>query len=185
MDTTSLIAPMIEIFKPFVGIMIAIIVIKMIINIIKNSLKWSNSINFWWSNSTNNTVLPYTKKDYFLTISERKFYERLESMITNSQIIVPQVVMSSIVRVNSDKSTFKKRQSKINKKTLDFVIFSKPYFQPILAIEYDGSTHQRVDRIERDSFVDEVLHQSWIKIIHFSHNQWSYESLHWEIQKLL
>ena len=67
------------------------------------------------------------------------------------------MLLSSIVKVTSSRKTFWKRQNKINRKTIDFVIFSDKYVIPIAAIEYDGSTHNRTDRIQRDELVNSIL----------------------------
>ena len=37
---------------------------------------------------------------------------------------------------------------------------------PYMAIELDDRSHQREDRQKRDAFVDEVLNQAGIKIVH-------------------
>lgn len=141
--------------------------------------------NIGRNKNTNNTNLPYTRKDYFLTIPERQFFETLQSIVWDSHIIVPQVVLSSIIRTTSDKKSFWKRQNRINKKTLDFVIFSKPYLQPLVAIEYDWITHEKKDRIERDSFVDATLKTSWIEIIHHKHKISTTQELQTQLSKIL
>lgn len=104
-----------------------------------------------------------------MSIPERQFYEKLIKLLPTWYVIYPQVVLSNIVSVNSSRKTFRKRQNKINKKTVDFVIFEEPYIKPVAAIEYDGSTHQRKDRVQRDEFVNSVLSSAWIPILHFRH----------------
>lgn len=43
--------------------------------------------------------------------------------------------------------------------------------KPVIAIEYEGKTHNRSDRIERDDFVNKVLSSAGIKILHINHQK--------------
>lgn len=54
----------------------------------------------------------------------------------------------------------------ISQNSVDFLICSKGYYAPLLAIELDGSSHQNEDRMERDSFVDRVCQGSSMPIVH-------------------
>lgn len=113
--------------------------------------------------------LPYKKKEFLLNIPERKFFEELKKIIPENYTIFPQIQLSSIVRVNSDKRQFWKFQNSINKKTLDFVIFEKPYYKPVIAIEYDGKTHEQPARVKRDLLVAKILDNAGIKNFHIKH----------------
>lgn len=113
--------------------------------------------------------LPFKKKDFLLNTPERIFFEELQKIIPNNYIVLPQIVLSSIVRVVSGQREFWSYQNKINRKTIDFVIFEKQYLKPVIAIEYDGKTHNKPDRQERDLFVNQVLNSAGIKIVHIRH----------------
>lgn len=114
---------------------------------------------------------PFKKKEFLLNVPERKFFEALLQKIPANYVVYPQVVLSNIIQYSGDKRLFRQNQTKINKKTLDFVIFEKEYLKPIMAIEYDGSTHDREDRKERDEFVNNALTQVGIKVVHIKHFQ--------------
>ncbi len=114
---------------------------------------------------------PFKKKEFLLNIPERKFFEALLQKIPVNYVVYPQVVLSSVIQYSGDRKLFRQNQTKINKKTLDFVIFEKEYLKPIMAIEYDGSTHDREDRKERDEFVNNALTQVGIKVVHIKHFQ--------------
>jgi very-short-patch-repair endonuclease len=60
-------------------------------------------------------------------------------------------------------------RSKINKKTIDYVLFSKPYYQPVLCIEYDGKSHNKSDRKARDREVDAIFSTACLPILHVKH----------------
>lgn len=115
--------------------------------------------------------LPYKRKDFLLTTPERNFFEGLQQIIPNNYVVFPQIVLSAIVNTTATGKEFHGYRSKINKKTVDFVIFEKQYLKPIIVIEYDDKTHYRKNRQIRDSFVDRVLKASEIDIIHIKYQQ--------------
>ncbi|MCF6276918.1 MAG: DUF2726 domain-containing protein [Candidatus Magasanikbacteria bacterium] len=116
-------------------------------------------------------TLPFKRKDFLLNIPERQFFERLQSIIPTEYIVFPQIVLSNIVKVSSSRKDFWTYQNKINRKTIDFVIFEKQYLKPIIAIEYNGKTHNRSDRQKRDEFVNRVLELVGIKSLHIKHQK--------------
>jgi hypothetical protein len=105
--------------------------------------------------------LPYKKKSFLLTKAEYNFDKVLTEAVKDRYYIGRQVLLSSIVEVTS---TYKPYRSKIDKKTIDFVLFNKAGYTPYLAIELDDSSHSRWDRIKRDEFVQDVLNRAGIKL---------------------
>ncbi len=116
-------------------------------------------------------VLPFKRKDFLLNIPERQFFEGLKQIIPAEYIVFPQIVLSNIIQVTSSRKEFWTYQNKINRKTIDFVIFEKQYLKPVIAIEYDGKTHNRSDRQERDDFVNMALESAGIKSLHVKHQK--------------
>ena len=55
--------------------------------------------------------------------------------------------------------------NRISNKHVDFVLIN-PFFETILAIELDDSSHQQKHRQQRDAFVDEVFAQARIPLLH-------------------
>lgn len=113
---------------------------------------------------------PFKRKEFLMNIPERRFFEGLQQILPANYVVFPQVVLSSIVSV-SDRNEFWKYQNKINRKTIDFVIFERPYYKPVLGIEYDGKTHQRPHRMERDNAVKHMLEAAGIKSMHVPHQE--------------
>lgn len=105
--------------------------------------------------------LPYRKKSFLLTKTEYAFDKVLTEAVQDKYYIGRQVPLSSIIEVTT---TYKPYRSKIDKKTIDFVLFNKAGYTPYLAIELDDPSHLRMDRIERDRFVEEVLHKADIRL---------------------
>lgn len=106
------------------------------------------------------------KQRPFLTQSELVLFRDLENKYGDSYHIIPQVLISSIVDVDMPSRfyAYKGYRSKIDKKTLDFVLFDKATFAPVFAIELDDYTHERADRKLRDEFVNAVLEKVGIRI---------------------
>ncbi len=130
--------------------------------------------------------LPFKRKDFLLNIAERQFFEGLQKIIPDEYMAFPQMVLSNIVQAVSTRKEFWAYQNRINRKTIDFVIFEKQYLKPIIAIEYDGKTHNREDRRERDSFVDTVLNSAGIRSVHIKHEKdIDFEELKNKINELL
>lgn len=105
--------------------------------------------------------LPYKKKSFLLTKAEYNFDKVLSEAVKDRYYIGRQVPLSSIVEVTS---TYKPYRSKIDKKTIDFVLFNKAGYTPFLAIELDDLSHSRWDRIQRDEFVQDVLKRADIRL---------------------
>lgn len=119
----------------------------------------------------------FVKKDYLLNISERNFFELLQKLLPTEYVCYPQIVLNAIVSVKTDKANFYRYFNQINKKIVDFVIFKKQYLEPVLVIEYDGHTHNRQDRIQRDNKVDNVLKTAGINYIHIHHGDRDLENM--------
>lgn len=119
----------------------------------------------------------FVKKNYLLNIPERNFFELLQKLLPVEYVCYPQVVLSNIISVKTDKANFWRYQNSINRKIVDFVIFKKPDLEPVLAIEYDGHTHNRQDRIQRDNKVDNVLKTAGINFFHIHHGDKDLENV--------
>lgn len=143
----------------FIGIIVLVVIIRIVYNY------------FWGEEDERDDFKIYKRKEFLLNIPERRFFEELQQSLPSNFSVFPQVVLSSIICVNGSIKNFWTYQNKINRKTIDFVIFEKPYFKPVLAIEYDGKSHDGFKRKERDNFVNEALKSAGIKIIHVRHGE--------------
>lgn len=113
----------------------------------------------------------YKAKDQ-ITDTEKAFYEILKQANQDIYDIQRQVVLSSIIGVTSknyidykNRREFNPDRSRIDKKTLDFVLFDKITLTPHVAIELDDPSHLRWDRIERDHFVEPLLKSVGIPLV--------------------
>lgn len=115
--------------------------------------------------------LPYRKKQFLMTRAEYAFNKILEQIVGDKYYVGRQVLLSNLVEVTS---TYKPYRSKIDKKTVDFVLFNKAGYTPYLAIELDDSSHNRLDRMQRDRFVEDVLGKAGIRIVRIK-NAYDYD----------
>ncbi len=115
---------------------------------------------------------PYTKRKFLMSVPERKFYEELYKMVDGSKyVVLPQVPLSRVIEVTKRGKDFWKYHNRINKKILDFVIFKKLYYEPMLVIEYDDKSHERKERRKRDEFLDKALEKAGLKIVHVKYGE--------------
>lgn len=115
-----------------------------------------------------NKVTPnkrYGLKDSLLTPSEKNFLGVLEQIVGDRYIIEKQVQLSRIISAieTNNYSDF----NRIKAKSIDFVLFNKDY-SPYLCIELDDLSHMRWDRQKRDAFVNQIMKDVGLQIIHIS-----------------
>jgi hypothetical protein len=124
-----------------------------------------------------------------MTEAEMNFYEVLKVTNHDKYDIQRQVVLSSIVDVTSknyidykNHREFNPDRSRIDKKTIDFVLFDKATLAPHVAIELDDPSHLQQGRISRDEFVEPLLKAVGIPLVRIK-TAYSYNTS--EISKLI
>lgn len=102
-----------------------------------------------------------------LTAAETKFFRTLQTAVGKQYTIFPQLPLWTLVQPDSnDLNEARAFNNRINLKRIDFVLVDSTSLMPYMAIELDDRSHQRQDRQKRDAFVDDVLNQAGIKIVH-------------------
>jgi len=109
---------------------------------------------------------PYEIKLNYLTAAELRFLSVLNLVVNNRYEIIPQVPLKSIVKVKNNVSNFYTYHNQIDRKVLDFVLFTKVSYKPLLIIELDDASHNYSDRKTRDNFVNIVANIVKIPILH-------------------
>lgn len=111
--------------------------------------------------------LPYRRKDYFFTISEKTFFNLLRSITGNNYLIFSKVRIADLIYFSgNENSDFYHYFNKIKAKHVDFLICDNESMQPLFIIELDDVSHLREDRQERDRFVDQAFKSAGIPILH-------------------
>lgn len=115
--------------------------------------------------STNKVVTDkrYGLKESLLTPSEKNFLCVLEQIVGDRYIIEKQVQLSRIISTveTNNYGDF----NRIKAKSIDFVLFNKDY-SPYLCIELDDLSHMKWNRQKRDAFVDGIMKDVGLRIIH-------------------
>jgi hypothetical protein len=111
--------------------------------------------------------LPYVLRRYLMSKAERSFFGVLEQVTDSSKYyIFPQVSLDKLVTVEKNTGSYQTYHNKVDRKSVDFVLFDRSAISPVLAIELDDSSHDREDRQERDVFVDGVLAKAGLHLLH-------------------
>jgi hypothetical protein len=116
--------------------------------------------------TTPDNRLPYKRKRYILTSAEYRFYKALRLATGDQFIIAPQVHLEDLVEVDHSEKNWRTYHNKIDRKSVDFVLFDKQTVVALLAIELDDSSHRRPDRQERDGFVNSIFASAGLKLLH-------------------
>lgn len=134
------------------------------------------AIKFFTNNSTEKeevkkkSIYKYTRKDFLISRPEHEFFDILVDILGNQYHVFTQVHLPTILEHKIKGQTWKAAFSHINGKSVDFVICDKKYIKPLLAIELDDKSHEREDRIERDSEVERMLQEAGMPLVRFGNN---------------
>ena len=110
----------------------------------------------------------YLSKD-ILSPAEMKFYYVLVKAKADTYLeIWPKMSIREMIDIKDSegKTNRTKFLNKIDRKHIDFTLVNPKSGKPLLCIELDDKSHQKQDRKERDLFVDNVMKQAGIKLIH-------------------
>lgn len=112
----------------------------------------------------------YKQKNFFMSRAEHECFDAILKAVGNEYHIFPQVHLSSIVDNKVTGQNWKGAFKHISQKSVDFVLCDKAYISPKLAIELDDKTHERPDRIERDSEVERILKDAGLPLLRLENN---------------
>lgn len=87
--------------------------------------------------------------------SEQAFFYELKKQLPEGYYIFPNMRIADMIQA-VDGEGFYGRRNKILPKHIDFLVCDA-YFRPVVAIEVNGSSHRRADRMERDDLVRRIF----------------------------
>lgn len=135
-----------------IGILVYISIVIAIFKIKDNKIEIKNDIEY----KSN-----YAKKN-LLTKSEINFYKKLNNAYKEKYIIQCQINLASIIyKINNDKY-----RSELFR-NIDYGLFEKETFKPLIMIELNDQTHKNKKRYIRDLKVRDILQQANIPLITF------------------
>jgi very-short-patch-repair endonuclease len=119
--------------------------------------------------SSQSISYPYQKQPFLLTKAERSFFGVLHQAVENKYYVSSKVRLADILKTapGLDGSKRQSAQNRINSKHVDFVLCDPNDLAICFVIELDDSSHEKMQRQERDDFVNKALEAAKIPIIHF------------------
>lgn len=112
----------------------------------------------------------YTRKQFIMTRAENEFYGVLQQVVGTNYLIIPQAHLDLFLDHRVKGQSWKGALSKIQRKSVDFLICSRGYYSPLVAIELDGTSHTEDERMARDNFVDGICKNAGMPIVHILSN---------------
>ena len=111
----------------------------------------------------------FSLRQRFFTRSEGNFYRALRVAVGSRFFIFPKVRLLDLIDVTPDDMVAK---NWIRAKHVDFVLCHPATLEQLVAIEIDGPSHKRVDRIARDRFVNALFAQVDLPLIRIPAATW-------------
>lgn len=101
-------------------------------------------------------LLKYQKISFLLNHSELTFYKYLQLNIPTYISIMAKVRLADIVKPILRGKSYIVAKNRIISKHIDFVLIDNNTSEIKALIELNGKSHQRLDRITRDTFIQEL-----------------------------
>lgn len=117
----------------------------------------------------------YTRKQFIMTKAENDFYQTLQQAIGSSYMIYPQAHLDLFLDHKVTGQKWGAALSGIQRKSVDFLICNRMYYNPLVAIELDDASHSRPDRVERDGKVEAICKAAGMPLVRMPWRQ-SYDA---------
>ena len=101
-----------------------------------------------------------------LSATETKFFRALQDAVGTRYLIFTQLPLWTMIDTATDDDRFATIvRNRISLKRIDFVLVDPVTLEPQTVIELDDRSHEREDRVKRDTFVASVLKQVGIPLV--------------------
>lgn len=133
------------------------------------------------SQDTNRQVpahLPVTTKRYFFSPDENTFFRALEQTLAGTSYrVFPNVRLGDVFRI-TDKAQYASVRGRLKDKHVDFLIVdASKDFQPVLAIELDGKSHERENQQYNDAVKDIVFASAGLPLVRLPSRPYTAEEI--------
>lgn len=110
----------------------------------------------------------YYKRKSLFSAAERNFLTALEKAIPDGVRVFGKVRLEDIFGVSKGlyKADRLAARNRINRKHVDFLLVSESDLAPLAGIELDDSSHELVERRQRDELVDSVFKSAGLPLLH-------------------
>lgn len=131
--------------------------------LIRTSSRLSSGMSPALAQAMDVTLRPFLRRDYLLTVLEKRFYNVLRKVVAPHSVH-PKVRLADLVEAAKNHRLWHANFRRICSKHIDFVICDAA-LSPLIAVELDGSSHQRPDRVARDRDVNRILEIASLPIL--------------------
>ncbi|OKH44828.1 hypothetical protein NIES30_21600 [Phormidium tenue NIES-30] len=122
------------------------------------------------SDQETNTAQTYTysRQKSLFTKAELSFYRALQEATTDRYQVLGKVRVADVLKPQTEnRSDWQRAFNKISAKHFDFVLCDRDSLKVLAAVELDDSSHQRVDRVKRDDFLNQAVKSAGLPLIRF------------------
>ena len=112
-------------------------------------------------------IYKYTAKPLVMSTAEADFFVKLNTIVSERYFVFPQVHLSALLDHKVVGQDWRIAFRHINGKSVDYALCDRITLRPVYAIELDDSTHQRRDRIKRDSEVERIFRDAHLPLVRF------------------
>ena len=109
------------------------------------------------------SIVGYKKRYKIMNDFESALFFELKKQLPSNYYIFPNIRIADVIDAVDGKG-FYNRRNKILPRHIDFLICDSN-FKPIVAIELNGSSHYRFDRIEKDKEKKEILKEANLPLV--------------------
>lgn len=97
---------------------------------------------------------------------ERKFYLFLHQILKESYFVVPQVHLLNLIKHINKLMTDIQWLNYCHNRSVDFIIYDKVTFYPLLAIEIQGASHNNSEAQHKDKQKKDFLQMAGIPVLY-------------------
>lgn len=108
----------------------------------------------------------YFRRENFMTEREKIFFRKLQAVCGDSLVVFSQVRVSSLLNHKVRGQNFRAALSRINQKSVDFLLCDSRNLRPLLAIELDDRTHDLPERQKRDLEINIIFKDAKFPLLH-------------------
>jgi len=110
----------------------------------------------------------YSCQQYLFTRAEATFYRALQAAIAGQYLVFGKVRVADVLKPQTDnRGDWQRAFNKISAKHFDFVLCDSDSLKVLATVELDDSSHQRVDRVKRDDFLNQAVASAGLPLIRF------------------
>lgn len=109
----------------------------------------------------------YVLEESILTPAELKYMKSLQKVVEDKYYILSKVRVADVFRVKRKRfgEAEYKWFNKIKSKHFDYVLCCPETFKPLIIIELDDKSHNKIEVIKRDRFINKICNDGGVRII--------------------